>query len=94
MDYDYLKLKFIHDEKYIRFGKVKFHKELINSKLNKPIGGGEFEFNREEKTLRLFGVSHDFGKYNINMIKHIIENLDNHHITGFRNIKDYNIKYE
>lgn len=90
-----LKLKFIHNETDIAFGRVRFHKDLVEPHhIENPIGGGEFKFSRQEKTLRLFGASHDFGKYDIELVKKIIENLEDDDYIGFRNIKDYTITYE
>lgn len=97
LDYGFndLKLKFIHSEDDIAFGRVVFHKDLVKPHhIENPIGGGEFSFSHQEKTLRLFGASHDFGKYNEDIVKKIIDNLGDNDYIGFRNIKDYTITYE
>lgn len=73
------------NERYIYIGRCIFHKELlqrVNDRNNngfkyKCLGGGEFKidlYNTEHKILTLFGESHDFGKYPIDITLDIIKN--------------------
>ena len=104
MYFDDLKNKFIHTSTKIIFGKCVFHKDLIDRSRGQIqnediIGGGEFIIDTEKKTILLHLNSHDFGKFDADVVKQIIENLpneDNSYRVGLPDeiIEEFTFLYE
>lgn len=53
--------KFIIEGNNLIIAKCTFHKQLVTDK-EQVKGGGMWEWNRENKTIMLYGDSHDFGR--------------------------------
>lgn len=66
--------KFIIYDNKLLLGKVNRHKELLpkDFKYELIYGGGQFELNREEKTITLFGKSYDFGRFSTDKLDNLI----------------------
>ena len=60
-----LPLKFIIYDDELLLGRVKFHRNLLPDDFDHRLvyGGGMFELDHENKTVNLFGRSHDFGRF-------------------------------
>lgn len=58
--------KFIIYDNTIILGRVNLHKQLLPENYNQNLvqGGGLFILNKENKTVTLYGTSHDFGPFN------------------------------
>lgn len=68
MMYEDRKMKFVIYDGEIHMGKVFFHKDLLpdDYEKSKVFGGGIFEIR--DDTLIFKGESHDFGKFNEEMV--------------------------
>ena len=67
-----LKSKFVVVGDYIYMGKCVFHKDLI-AEGDKPVGGGEFFFNKDDASFTFYGTSHDFGTATLAQITNAIQ---------------------
>lgn len=95
--FDDLKLKFVHNQTEIAFGKVVFHKDLARvHNIENVVGGGEFKFDEEHKVLTLYGQSHDYGKFDKEIVEQILikQREDQYNYTGFRDLHEYEVRYE
>ena len=57
--------KFMIYDGLIYLGRVNFHKELLPERpdYTRIFGGGMFEIDRENQTIRMYGYSSDFGSF-------------------------------
>lgn len=78
--------KFIIYGNEILLGRVNFHKDLLPEGYNIGIvrGGGLFILNHEDRTIKLYGESFDFGPFNPDVIPNCF--LPN-------KLKDYKVIY-
>jgi hypothetical protein len=63
--------KFLIYDNEILIGRVGFHRELLplNFKMELIYGGGSWELNHDEKTVKLHGFSQEFGGFCIERAK-------------------------
>lgn len=80
--------KYIIEDGNLIIGKCTFHRELVEKDSKKVIGGGWFDYNKDDNSFTFYGVSTDFGGAMLENVKKAVEDKKVFTRSMIRNISD------